>query len=98
MTHCRLATEMCRARCAEGRATMTTDASRTIMSWATAMTASDQYRLGSGVWVSALVVGAVSVVVMGHLPSGGRGRLVVVAVWWSWPSGGLAVWWSWAKH
>ena len=29
-----------------GSATMTTEASRTIMSWATAITASDQHRLG----------------------------------------------------
>src|SRR5450755_4050349 len=48
MTHWRLATEMCRARWAEGRATMTTEASRTIISWATAMTIRAQYRRGSG--------------------------------------------------
>src|ERR1700681_1352539 len=67
MTHCRSATEMCRARCAEGRATMTTDASSTIMSWATAMTANDQYRLGSRASVcgAVAVAGAISVVVMG---------------------------------
>src|ERR1022692_2476056 len=46
---------MCSARWAEGRATMTTDASSTIISWATAITARAQYRRGLGalVWSSA---------------------------------------------
>ena len=42
MTHWRSATEMCRARWAEGRATMTTEASSTIISWAMAITARAQ--------------------------------------------------------
>ena len=42
MTHCLSATEMCSARWADGRATMTTEASSTIISWATAMTARAQ--------------------------------------------------------
>ncbi len=73
MTHCRLATEMCRARWAEGSATMTTDASSTIMSWATAMTASDQYRLGSGPWWGDVEVGIISVVVTWAPLYGDRG-------------------------
>src|SRR6202035_5059563 len=73
MTHCRLAIEMCRACWADGSATITTDASSTIMSWATAMTARDQYRLGSGASVCGAVVGTISVVVTGNLRArGGR--------------------------
>ena len=46
--HWRLASEMCRARWAEGRAIVTTEASRTIMSWAMAITPSARKRRGSG--------------------------------------------------
>src|SRR5580704_570740 len=45
--HWRLAVEMCRARCADGRAMITTEASSTTMSWATAMMANARKRLGS---------------------------------------------------
>ena len=68
MTHWRLATEMWRARWAEGRATMTTEASSTIISWARAITARDQYRLGSGACARGAMVGIMSVVLMGVPP------------------------------
>ena len=45
--HCRLAMEMCRARCAEGSAMVTTDASSTIINWAMAIMARARKRLGS---------------------------------------------------
>src|ERR1700686_2618197 len=88
MTHCRSATEMCTARCADGRATMTTDASSTIMSWATAMTARDQYRLGSGGSTWAAILGTVSVAVIGHLRVRGAGGGHRPARPRYWPSGG----------
>src|ERR1700688_2655334 len=71
MTHCRLATEMCRARCADGSATMTTEASRTIINWATAMTARAQYRRGSGWRSSCPWEGAISSIVIGFLRTTG---------------------------
>ena len=67
MTHCRSATEMCSARWADGRATMTTEASSTIMSWATAMTARAQYRRGSGRTGSGSSTGVISWTVIGGL-------------------------------
>src|ERR1017187_3819251 len=54
---------MFKARWAEGRATITTDASSTIISWATAITASDHHRLGSGSRLDRLVPGAASTAV-----------------------------------
>jgi hypothetical protein len=49
---------MCSARCAEGRAIVTTDASSTIMSWAIAMIPRARKRLGSS--TSAPVEGRVA--------------------------------------
>ena len=43
-----LVAEMCRARCADGRAMVTTVASSTTMSWAMAITVNARNRLGSG--------------------------------------------------
>src|ERR1019366_10130915 len=82
---------MCRARWAEGRATITTDASSTIMSWATAMTARDQYRLGSGASDCGAIVGTIWVVVT-WVPLYGldwRAGAKIRSSWapWSWPSG-----------
>jgi hypothetical protein len=48
MTHWRLAVEMWSACCAEGKAIVTMEASRTIMSCATMTTARMPHRLGSG--------------------------------------------------
>src|SRR5580704_17888754 len=48
MTHCRLATEMLSALCAEGSAMVTMEASKTTISWAVITTARIDHRLGSG--------------------------------------------------
>src|SRR6185437_3494562 len=62
---CRSASEICNDRWAEGRATITTDASSTIISWAIAITASDHQRRGSGSCrvASTRFLGAISFVV-----------------------------------
>ena len=46
-THCRLASEMCSAFCADGNAMFTMEASRTTISWAMAMTARASQRAES---------------------------------------------------
>jgi hypothetical protein len=63
--HCRLAVEMWSERCAEGRAMITTEASSTTISWATAMTARARNRLGSAwvpCWASELEMSSVVVI------------------------------------
>ncbi len=57
ITHCRLATEMCRAFCADGRAMVTIEASSTTISWAMTTTARIDQRLGSKPVPSQAVVG-----------------------------------------
>src|SRR5580658_9714183 len=49
---------------ADGRATITTEASSTIMSWESAITASDHHRRGSGSSVSAVPIGLAMVSVI----------------------------------
>src|SRR5665213_3382035 len=60
---------MCRARCALGSATTTTVASSTMMSWAIAMIARVQYRLGSGTVSSSGLLSRTSVVISIFLPA-----------------------------
>ena len=66
----------------QGRATTTTEASSTIISWETAITASDHHRLGSGsglVRVVAVTLStAVGSLVIGSPSSGGSGRLAPI--------------------
>src|SRR6266516_3890417 len=47
MTHCRLASEKCRLRPMDGRATFTMAMSRTTMNWAAAMATRANHRRGS---------------------------------------------------
>src|SRR5665213_1436464 len=78
---------MCRARCALGSATTTTVASRTIMSWATAMIARVQYRLGSGtVSSNGALLSRTSVVITLFLPTwlalrGGQNTRKLAKLW-----------------
>lgn len=79
MTHCRLATEMCRACWAEGRATLTMEASTTIINWAMAMTTRARHRCGSASWVvggEGTASGSAVSMVIGDAPWGVGGRRV----------------------
>ncbi|GHE34652.1 hypothetical protein GCM10018782_06160 [Streptomyces griseoaurantiacus] len=64
ITHCRFASDMCRACCAEGRAMFTIVASRTTISWARAMITKTHQRRGS-----ASVASPIRVALMGFRTS-----------------------------